>query len=403
LLGYQSFFSIIITAFIIAFTFLPVRDKIQSLVDRTFFHQRQELEELIRDFGLTVEFSFDREFILRATVNTVLRIVEVKRISVMIINEAGEYLVSTALGLAPEKWDIKFDASNCVVTWLAKEKRPLLRREVNENPDLRWIRDDLIRELDRIDAVLIIPLISHDRLLGLLNLGRKISEVGFREEEIVLLETLAEAATLAFENIKFFDERVNLVLNTIDALCMAIEAQNKYAKGHAQRVAYYATLVAKELGLDDKTIETVKIASFLHDIGNVGVSEEILNLNRRLTPEEFDKVKLHTLIGVNLIQDINLEKETIECILSHHERLDGSGYPHASKGEAIPISARIVSVVDVYDAMIHDRPYRKAFSQEEALREIRNGKGIKFDPNVVDALIRVLGREGKVKKERNIA
>lgn len=388
--GYQTFFSIGVTALLIAFTFLPVRNRIQSWVDTAFFAQRRELEDIIHEFGLTVSSSFNKEYILNSMIRTVLRIVDVEKISIMVINKAGDYPVSLSVGINSQSHGIRLNPSNHLTCWLVQNKRSLLRRELNENPDLRWVRDDLIQDMKAIEAALVIPLFSHHRLIGLLNLEEKTSAISYSEEEMALLETLAAEAILAFENIKFFDERINLMINTIDALCMAIEAQNKFVQGHSQLIANYAVLMAKEMELDEATIEVIKIASFLHDIGNIGVSEDILHLDGRLTIEEFEKIKEHVSIGRNIVHSIQLGREIEECILYHHERMDGSGYPFALKGEAIPVSARILSVADAFVAMIHERSYRMALSQQEALGEIQKASGQGFDPLVVTALLAVI-------------
>ena len=133
-------------------------------------------------------------------------------------------------------------------------------------------------------------------------------------------------------------------------------------------------------------IESIKIASFLHDIGNMGVSEEILNADRRLTPQEFEDVKAHIATGMNIVKIIKLGKEVEDCILFHHERIDGSGYPSGLKGEEIPVSARILAVADTYTALLHERPYRQAMNHEDALRQLRETSGYDFDPVVVEAL-----------------
>ncbi|MDI6781110.1 MAG: HD domain-containing protein [bacterium] len=362
-------------------------------MDKAFFAQRREIEEIIHEFSLTVSSSFDREFILKSMFNAVLHVVEVERIGVMIADDAGNYSLSMSRGLGSH--GIKLNPDAALIQWLIQEKRSLLRREANESHELRWVRDSLLKELDEIEAVLIIPLFSHNKLIGILSLGEKgekgekTSNVGYSEEEMFLLETLTAGAILAFENIRLLDNRINLMINTIDALCVAIESNNRYAEGHSLLVADYSVRIAQQMGLNKEMIESIKIASFLHDIGNIGVSEEILNADRRLTIEEFEDVKTHIPAGMNIVKTIKLSKEVEDCILFHHERVDGSGYPSGLKGEEIPVSARILAVADTYTALLYERPYRQAISHEDALGQIKETSGYDFDPVVVNALIAV--------------
>ncbi|MEK7274221.1 MAG: HD domain-containing phosphohydrolase [Candidatus Desantisbacteria bacterium] len=384
LFGYQTFFSIGLTSGIIAFTFLPIRDKVQLWVDKAFFAQRREIEEVIHEFSLTVSSSFDREFILKSMFNAVLHVVEVEKIGVMIVDDAGNYSLSMSKGFGSQR--MKLNPDTALIQWLIQEKRSLLRREANESHELRWVRDSLLKELDEIEAVLVIPLFSHNKLIGILSLGEKTSNIGYSEEEMFLLETLTAGAILAFENIRLLDNRINLMINTIDALCVAIESHNRYAEGHSLLVADYSVRIAQQMRLNKEMIESIKIASFLHDIGNMGVSEEILNADRRLTPQEFEDVKAHIATGMNIVKIIKLGKEVEDCILFHHERIDGSGYPSGLKGEEIPVSARILAVADTYTALLHERPYRQAMNHEDALRQLRETSGYDFDPVVVEAL-----------------
>ncbi|MBI4778428.1 GAF domain-containing protein, partial [Candidatus Desantisbacteria bacterium] len=216
LFGYQTFFSIGFTSGLIAFTFLPIRDKVQFWVDKAFFAQRREIEEVIHEFSLTVSSSFDREFILESMFDAISHVVEVEKIGVMIVDDTGNYSLSMSKGLSLR--GIKLNPSASLINWLIQEKRSLLRREANENRDLKWARDSLLKELEEIEAVLAIPLFLHNRLIGILSLGGKTSDVGYSEEEMFLLETLATGAILAFENIRLLDNRINLMINTIDAL-----------------------------------------------------------------------------------------------------------------------------------------------------------------------------------------
>lgn len=179
-------------------------------------------------------------------------------------------------------------------------------------------------------------------------------------------------------------------IESTNALVNAIDAKDHYTMEHSQNVANYAVALAKEIHLPDKTIETIKNAALLHDVGKIGIAQEILLKNGPLTKEEFEVMKRHPVIGVNILKDVKFLEKELPIILHHHERFDGKGYPHGLKAYEIPLGARILAVVDAYDAMTTDRPYRKALSNEIAIEELRKGAGTQFSEELIDAFIRII-------------
>jgi len=178
-------------------------------------------------------------------------------------------------------------------------------------------------------------------------------------------------------------------LSAITALAYALEAKDKYTSGHSQRVAETSVAIAKELGLSQHSIERIRQAGLIHDIGKIGVRESVLNKPGRLTDEEFHHIKSHCETGEHILTPIVEDEEILKVVRHHHERYDGRGYPDGLKGEQIPLGARILAVADTYDAMTSERPYREAMSDETACDEIKRCKGTQFDPVVADAFLRV--------------
>ncbi|RKX69964.1 two-component system response regulator [candidate division WOR-3 bacterium] len=176
-------------------------------------------------------------------------------------------------------------------------------------------------------------------------------------------------------------------LEAINMLIQIIEVRDRYLEGHAQKVAEYSTEIGRQLGLDPDEIEDLRIAAMLHDLGKMGIPEAILNKPGSLTQEEMDRVRHHPVLAANIVSKF-LPPQIIGYIRHHHERWDGSGYPDGLKGEAIPLGARIIAVADVYHALTSDRPYRKALSDETAIKMLEDSKGKLFDPQVVDAFLK---------------
>jgi diguanylate cyclase (GGDEF)-like protein/putative nucleotidyltransferase with HDIG domain len=182
----------------------------------------------------------------------------------------------------------------------------------------------------------------------------------------------------------------DLHLATIEALALAIDAKDQTAQNHIRRVQVYAAGLARSLGMSDNDIQGVKTAALLHDIGKLAVPEHILSKPGPLTQEEFQKIRIHPQIGAEIIGAVPFPYPVAPLILSHHERWDGKGYPAGLKGEEIPLGARILSIVDYFDALTSDRPYHKAMSEEAALALLQQEAGKALDPSVVDMFVRIL-------------
>jgi len=184
------------------------------------------------------------------------------------------------------------------------------------------------------------------------------------------------------------EEIAALHLRTIEALALAIEAKDLNAHDHLRRVQVYALEIAKEMNIPEEELEAVRAAALLHDIGKLAVPEHIISKPGRLTPEEFEKIKIHPAIGAEILETAKFPYPVSPIIRSHHEKWDGSGYPDGLKGEQIPIGARILTVVDCLDAMASGRQYRNALPLDEAMQQVVAGAGTNFDPKVVAILKR---------------
>jgi len=171
-------------------------------------------------------------------------------------------------------------------------------------------------------------------------------------------------------------------------LALAIEAKDHNTHDHLQRVRVYALEIAKELGLSDAEIEALRAASLLHDIGKLAVPEHIINKPGRLTAEEFEKMKIHPVVGAEILKHVGFPYPVVPIVRSHHEKWNGSGYPDGLKGMEIPIGARILAAVDCLDALASDRQYRRALPLEQAMEHVARNSGIEFDPRVVEVLKR---------------
>lgn len=184
-----------------------------------------------------------------------------------------------------------------------------------------------------------------------------------------------------------------MYMETIQALSKTIEAKDKYTCGHANRVKEYAVKLAKAMNLTSKQVENIETAALLHDIGKIGIDDNILKKEDKLTKEEYDSIKQHPVIGANILQDVDFLKNIIDIVKYHHERYDSKGYPEGLSGDDIPIEAAILSLADAFDAMTSDRPYRQALSKEKAIDEIKSSQGRQFHPKLAQVFIDIIKNE----------
>jgi diguanylate cyclase (GGDEF)-like protein/putative nucleotidyltransferase with HDIG domain len=220
----------------------------------------------------------------------------------------------------------------------------------------------------------------------------------YRSYRLYLGRLEAEKDRVEIEK-RHVEEIASLNMRTIEALALAIEAKDQTTHTHLQRVRVYAVEIAKEIGLPPDEIEALRAAALLHDIGKLAVPEHIINKPGRLTPEEFEKMKVHPLVGAEILDRVAFPYPVAPIVRSHHERWDGSGYPAGLAGEEIPVGARILAVVDCLDALASDRQYRPAMPLDQAMGKVKEKAGTWFDPKVVEVLERrYLDLEGIAKK-----
>jgi len=217
---------------------------------------------------------------------------------------------------------------------------------------------------------------------------RASDELGQLAESFDEMRRAVKRSTEQLNDAILSQKRVHL--ETVKALTEAIAIREPHMRGHVKRVSRYAELVAQELKLPPKDIESIKYGCMLHDIGKIGIDINVLQKSTKPTPAEYEYIKEHPHMGAKIIEGIDFLEKAKDAVLYHQERYDGEGYPEGLKGDDIPISARIVAVVDAYDAMTSDRPYRDKIKKQEVVTRLEEGSGKQFDPKVVLAFFKVL-------------
>lgn len=245
-------------------------------------------------------------------------------------------------------------------------------------------------------SVLCVLLRTPRKRLGVLHLDRSPWQKPFTQEELHLADALAANVSAGIESAQLLRKQRELFLDTITILAQAVEMRDSYTGGHTYRVSTYSLLLAEELNMNQGDVELIRVGTPLHDIGKIGIDDAILRKPDKLTPEEFEIMKTHTVKGAEIVATVPDLKPIIPIVRSHHERWDGKGYPDGLAGEAISPLARVVALADAFDAMTSDRPYRKGMASAAAFGEIEKMAGKQFDPRFAAAFIAI--RDGIIQE-----
>ncbi len=366
--------------------------------------ENHRLKERIRLNVLSPFFELSEGFLAEINLpSTLQQIVQMAKdqshadvVSLMVVDEETDALtIEAAIGLPLEiVTGTTIRPGEGIAGWVTAMKEPLILIPGVSTHDA--LRAMMFRT--ELTASLCVPLIRKEKVIGVLNIGKKSARASFTQGDLELASVLCRQAAILIDNVRLFTQ-VTLTMTeletanfeTIKALAGALESKDFYTRTHSDRTVVHADLVGHALGLSARERLHLRYAAILHDIGKIGIPEQILNKPDRLTEEEYTIMKRHPRIGAEIIGHISFLEPVLPLILHDHERWDGRGYPHGLVGTAIPLGARIIAVVDAYDAMAADRIYRKAPGHAFALRELRRCAGSQFDPTVVDAFLDVAG------------
>jgi HD-GYP domain-containing protein (c-di-GMP phosphodiesterase class II) len=302
----------------------------------------------------------------------------------MLLDEDKKHLVvKSVFGTQVSNKEARFKVDEVIFGSVVKSKAPLLIPKVEDN-------DGVKEHAELFDSPMICaPLVLHDHVLGVIAVSGRRHRDNFQEEEMNLLYNLALQTAIAIENSTLNHSAEQTYFETISALALAVDAKDTYSRGHLDRVAYYSVMIAQQLKLGPEDVKVLRDAARLHDIGKIGVTDMVLLKPGPLNDEEWEMMKKHPEIGEGIIKPIHSLRNLCDIVRHHHEKIDGSGYPDGLKGEEIKPLVRILTVADIFDALTTDRPYRKAFTMEKAIEELRRMKG-KLDMNIVEAFVEAL-------------
>lgn len=240
---------------------------------------------------------------------------------------------------------------------------------------------------EEIRSIIVVPIKRDNVLIGCLVAMNKLKKPDFDYVDARLLISIATKSAVYLENHQLYHDLQDLMIGSLRALTSSIDAKDPYTCGHSERVAIISRWLACQKGLSKKQLRDAYLGGLLHDVGKIGISEQVLCKPGKLTEDEFDQIRRHPEIGANIVQGIKQLIEVNEAILTHHERMDGTGYPRGLQGETIPLIGRIVGLADSFDAMTSTRVYRQALPLDTALAEIRRYSGTHYDPELSNFLL----------------
>ncbi len=307
--------------------------------------------------------------------------------SLFLVDEhSGRLVLTKAKGFSDDEiGNIKLLGSWEVINnQLVKRKRSLIVNDVHTNLIFRKKNLPFFHEKLPINSFLAVPLEKEKLLIGVLIVSnRKRPDHIFTTEDQELLLGLSNYIAIALMNAKLYQKLKDMFISTVKSLVRAVDAKDPYTRGHSERVMKYTVSIGKEIGLDDESMENLRLSSLLHDIGKIGIKESVLFKPGKLSKREKCHIMSHPVIGLNIVESIDDSHKFIRGILEHHEHFSGTGYPNHLKGRAISMEGRIIAVADTYDALTTNRPYQKRYTPKEALFEIRKGSNSQFDPKIV--------------------
>jgi putative nucleotidyltransferase with HDIG domain len=280
----------------------------------------------------------------------------------------------------------RFQFSQSLADRCMKRGESILCHRIDEDPELAMAKS--IAE-GTMASVLCVLLRTPRRRLGILHLDRSPWQKPFTMEDLHLADALAANVSAGIECAQLMRKQRDLFLNTITVLAQAVEMRDEYTGGHTLRVTNYSLLLARNLELPEESVDLIRIGTPLHDIGKIGIDDAILRKPDKLTPEEFEVMKSHTVKGSEILSTIPDLLPILPIVRHHHERWDGKGYPDGLGGEAISPLARVVALADAFDAMTSDRPYRKGMPPASAFAEIEKQQGRQFDPTFAAAFLAI--------------
>jgi putative nucleotidyltransferase with HDIG domain len=286
--------------------------------------------------------------------------------------------------------ELTIERTSTFVKMLERDAHP---RKISRSQDQRWVKN--LPDLRLAVFEYAVPIAVKGDLKGIIFSGPKLSGEEYSDYDLDIMTFIANSVGIGMENRRLMDQLQVTYVATLRSLISILEAKDRYTRGHTERVASYSMALANRLDLKPEDLRRILFGSLLHDIGKMGLRDEIINKPGPLTEEEWVEMRAHPVVGAEIVENMEFLTGAVEIVRHHHESWNGRGYPDGLAGDAIPLAARIVTVADSFDAMTTDRPYRKALSVDEAIRRLQENAGIQFDARLVKVFVKYVREKGR--------
>lgn len=356
---------------------------------------KKKIEEFsaLYEVGKSITSTLHLDEVLSLITKKAATIMNASACSLRLLDKSGhELLLRSSYGLTNKRFQkIKrsLRVGESIAGRVVKKGKPYITNDLRKDRNYKYPYYAMQRGLR---ALVTVPLVQRDKIIGVLSIYN--TKVGkYTPEDVKVLAMFASQAAIAIENARLFEQAQTGYLNTIKTLSNIIDAKDSQTFGHSERVMERCMDIAQALKLPEDKKEVLKYAGLLHDIGKIGIDVGILRKPSRLTREEWKIMAMHPVVGSGIVEQIGFLDDLAPIILHHHERYDGKGYPSRLRKEKIPLGARILSVVDAYESMVSDRPYRKALSFKKIRQELLEGAGTQFDPVIVKIFLKIITKK----------
>ncbi|UCH12607.1 MAG: HD-GYP domain-containing protein, partial [Candidatus Omnitrophota bacterium] len=415
-----------VALFLVTIAVRPIEKLTYNTIGKLLFKKRQKYQKALKDAAVGMATIRKPDRLLGLITYILSKSLRPTNAAVYIFDDE-EKSYSLRAARYPSKIDqkIEFSSEEAIVTWLKENRQPIVLEEIEHflrEEQLRPHKEVLASDLEQIkrrllslNATVCIPSFYHeDELLGILVLGDKKSGDLYTQDDLELLNSLADEAAFAIRNSmlyrklqkkadeisKIYGKEQTMFAHAATAFANAIDARDPYTHGHSQRVTGYCLALADQMeearfGGKERykwLKQRLRLAALLHDIGKVAIPDNILQKKGKLNAEEYKKMKEHPVIGAKVLGYVRGFWDIVSAVRHHHERYDGGGYPDGLKAESIPFMSRVMAVADTFDAMTSNRPYRKTMTAEVTKQEINNNSTIQFDPYVVGAFMKAYAK-----------
>ena len=378
-----------------------ISKRIKTLQDGVFTHleaRRLKLDALM-GVGHMINSSKGLSTVLDEVMDVVIALMRAERGLIMLRDGSDDFPITAARGIAQVDLDDEaFAISKTIVHHVAQTGESVLTMNAQDDPRFNQQKSVVAHNLR---SIICVPLKLKEEIIGVIFVDNRVHSGLFHKEDQDVLSAFADQAAVAIENARLFENLENANFNlekanqnlleaydeTLKGWALALEYRDEGTEGHTQRVTALTLKLAQKMGINGTELEHVKRGALLHDIGKISIPDSILLKPGELSLPERKFMELHPIFAKDLLEKIEFLRPALEIPFCHHEKWDGSGYPQNLKGEEIPFAARIFAVVDVWDALTSERPYRAPVEPSEVRRIIQEKAGSHFDPKVVDAFL----------------